>query len=159
MQEVACPGGRRKSPTREEDEEPEWAVKIGNAPPPQWAHPIPDPDSPNKRPRFGFVFAIHPEIDLSSLLYVSSEPPEAEEGPAPDLSGRNDAAHQAIDANALVLASIHLIDQNLLEIAKEFRFTPAEVKEYYDKCGEMGQTRARFQEMRQLLQEKFPLLT
>jgi hypothetical protein len=59
----------------------------------------------------------------------------------------------------LVLASIHLIDQNLLEIANEFRFTPSEVKEYYDKCGEMGQTHARFQEMRQLLQEKFPLAT
>lgn len=85
-----------------------------------------------------------------------SEPAETEEGPAPE-HNRDAVAQQAtIDANALVMASIHLIDQNLLEIANESRFTLAEVKEYYDKCGEMGQTRARFQEMRQFLQEKFP---
>lgn len=67
MQDIAGTTERRKNPTREEDEEPEWAVKIGNAPPPQWAHPIPDGDSPNKRPRFRFVFTTNPEIDSRSL--------------------------------------------------------------------------------------------
>lgn len=46
---------------------------------------------------------------------------------------------------------MHVIDQGLREIAKEFRFTAEEVQEYYDKCGEMGRTRAKFERSRQQL--------
>jgi len=53
------------------------------------------------------------------------------------------------------IANVHVIDQSIRDIAKEFRFTVEEVQEYYDKCGEMGRTRTRFQRMRQELQTKF----
>jgi hypothetical protein len=53
------------------------------------------------------------------------------------------------------IASVHVIDQSLRDIAKEYRFTVEEVQEFYDKCGEMGRTRARFQQMRQELQARF----
>lgn len=50
---------------------------------------------------------------------------------------------------------MHVIDQNLQEIARDFRFTLEEVQEYYDTCGEMSRTRRRFRRMRELLTEKF----
>lgn len=60
------------------------------------------------------------------------------------------------NTSALVaLASMHVIDQSLREIAKDYRFTLEEVQEYYDKCGEMSRTRRRFQRMREFLTEKF----
>jgi hypothetical protein len=46
---------------------------------------------------------------------------------------------------------VHVIDRNIRDIAKEFRFTVEEVQEYYDKCGEMGRTRSRFEKMRREL--------
>jgi len=46
---------------------------------------------------------------------------------------------------------LHVIDQSIRDIAKEFRFTVDEVQEYYDKCGEMGRTRSRFERMRREL--------
>lgn len=46
---------------------------------------------------------------------------------------------------------LHCIDQAIHDIANECRFTVQEVKEFYDKCGEMDRTRMRFQRMRQLL--------
>lgn len=52
---------------------------------------------------------------------------------------------------------MHIVDQSLLQIAHDFRFTVVEVKEYYDKVGEMERTRTRFQKMRELLTESFPL--
>lgn len=61
-----------------------------------------------------------------------------------------------INTSALVaFASMHVIDQSLREIAKDYRFTLEEVQEYYDKCGEMGRTRQRFQLMRELLAQRF----
>lgn len=58
-------------------------------------------------------------------------------------------------ATLLAIANLHVIDQGIREIAKDFRFTVEEVKEYYDKCGEMGLTRMRFQRMREELTAKF----
>lgn len=46
---------------------------------------------------------------------------------------------------------VHVIDQSIHDIAKKFRFTVEEVQEYYDKCGEMGRTRSRFEKMRREL--------
>jgi len=43
---------------------------------------------------------------------------------------------------------VHVIDQSIRDIAKDFRFTVEEVQEYYDKCGEMARTRRRFEKMR-----------
>ncbi|KAF6766348.1 hypothetical protein DFP72DRAFT_15044 [Ephemerocybe angulata] len=132
----AVPSQQRKSPTREEDEEPEWAVRVGNAPPPHWAQPIPPQEggeNSNKKQRI-------------------SEGSETEEAAPADLNETNQAQAQLALA---ALANLHVIDSNLSEIARESRFTLEEVKEYYDKCGEMGRTRARFQEMRLFLQEKF----
>jgi len=86
------------------------------------------------------------------LTGVSSGGSETEE-PASHEAVVNDAS---IGANALAaLASIHVIDQALTKIARDTRFTIEEVKEYYDKCGEMERTRARFEAMRACLKEKF----
>jgi Fe-S-cluster formation regulator IscX/YfhJ len=38
-----------------------------------------------------------------------------------------------------------------LDIALEYRFTVEEVQEYYDRCGAMDRTRARFKKMREIL--------
>jgi hypothetical protein len=43
------------------------------------------------------------------------------------------------------------VDQSILDIAREFRFTIEEVQEYYDRCGAMDRTRARFKTMRDTL--------
>lgn len=51
--------------------------------------------------------------------------------------------------------SLHVIDQGIHQIARDFRFTVEEVQEYYDKCGEMALTQSRFQNMREELQAKF----
>jgi len=50
---------------------------------------------------------------------------------------------------------LHVIDQGIREIAREFRFTIEEVQEYYDKCGEMAMTHLRFRRMREELQARF----
>lgn len=59
------------------------------------------------------------------------------------------AALASGDRQAVTL--LHCIDQAIYDIANEFRFTVQEVKEFYDKCGEMDRTRTRFQRMRHLL--------
>lgn len=46
---------------------------------------------------------------------------------------------------------LYVVDHAVLAIANEFRFTGEEVKEYYDKCGDMNRTRDRFRRMRQWL--------
>ena len=75
---------------------------------------------------------------------------------SPDGSNADASLPININLQALqAIASVHVIDQSLRDIAKEFRFTLEEVQEYYDKCGEMGRTRARFQQMRQELQARF----
>lgn len=53
------------------------------------------------------------------------------------------------------IVNMHVIDQSIRDIARDFRFTVEEVQEYYDKCGEMGRTRLRFQRMREELVAKF----
>ncbi|KAF9452620.1 hypothetical protein P691DRAFT_825759 [Macrolepiota fuliginosa MF-IS2] len=116
MPPATAPTPTTQSPVEEEmedNEESEWAVRVGNAPPPPWA----------KRKADG----------------------EPEDPPTP-----------TFNASALVaLASMHVIDQSLHEIANEYRFTMGEVQEYYDKCGEMSRTRRRFQRMREFLTERF----
>lgn len=58
------------------------------------------------------------------------------------------AAHHNGDG---AYSHVHVIDKIIRDIAKEFRFTVEEVQEYYDKCGEMGRTRNRFDKMRREL--------
>jgi hypothetical protein len=53
------------------------------------------------------------------------------------------------------MGNVHFVDQAIHDIAKEFRFTVEEVQEYYDRCGEMGRTKMRFQRMRQELSAHF----
>ncbi|KAK7064384.1 hypothetical protein R3P38DRAFT_3383000 [Favolaschia claudopus] len=112
-------------PAEEEDDGSEWAVRVGNSPPPAWGkrRASADPESMTgvKRPR--------PNGPFTS--------PEAE--PMPSTS--ND---------------MHVVDQAIRQIAAEFRFTVEEVQAHYDRCGEMGLTRARFEAMRALLVDKFP---
>ena len=49
------------------------------------------------------------------------------------------------------LGPLHVIDQVILDIARKFRFTVAEVKEYYDKTRDMERTKAKFKKMREQL--------
>jgi len=58
-------------------------------------------------------------------------------------------------ATLLTIAKLHVIDQSIREIAKDFRFTVEEVQEYYDKCADMAKTRLRFRDMREELNTKF----
>ncbi|PFH54620.1 hypothetical protein AMATHDRAFT_134906, partial [Amanita thiersii Skay4041] len=108
------------------EEESEWAVRVGNAPPPAWGkrkaveQPEEQPESKKS----------HTETSTMEQATLST---------------------QAV----MAIANIHVIDQSIREIAKECRFTVEEVQEYYDKCGEMGNTRVRFQKMRAMLQDKF----
>ncbi|KAF9015313.1 hypothetical protein BDQ17DRAFT_1269058 [Cyathus striatus] len=133
----------RQSPTKEEMEEneddPEWAVRIGDEPPPSWSKRKASSEQNDiVQPRKKL------KIDEANSLTEKSSP---ETRPSGQLS-----------ASALVtLANIHVIDQSIRDIAKDFRFTLEEVQEYYDKCGEMERTRSRFQKMRDELQARFPL--
>jgi len=52
---------------------------------------------------------------------------------------------------AMVVVAEHVLDQHLKGIAAQFRFTEEEVREYYDKCGDMDRTGRRFQKMRETL--------
>ncbi|KAI0374278.1 hypothetical protein BV20DRAFT_1033136 [Pilatotrama ljubarskyi] len=90
-----------------EDDEVEWQIREGNAPPPPWVKRKPDdePDEPNKSP--------------------SGEPGS--------------------------MNGLHVIDQAVHDIAKEFRFLVEEVQEYYDKCGDPERTRNRFKKMREVI--------
>jgi len=119
----------RRSPAEEEmDEEGhEWMVRIGNAEPPAWAKrkPSDDPEGQNDQKR-----ARTNEPDSSTPAVPTGE---------------------LTPQTLVAIANIHVIDQGIRDIAREFRFTVDEVQEYYDKCGEMGRTRTRFQKMRQQL--------
>ncbi|KAI0335379.1 hypothetical protein GY45DRAFT_1317337 [Cubamyces sp. BRFM 1775] len=46
---------------------------------------------------------------------------------------------------------MHVIDQAVHDIAKEFRFLVEEVQEYYDKCGDPERTRNRFKKVREVI--------
>lgn len=46
---------------------------------------------------------------------------------------------------------LHVVDQVILDVARRFRFTVAEVKEYYDRCGDLNRTTNRFARMREVL--------
>lgn len=58
------------------------------------------------------------------------------------------ASEQATQTTPPVL---HVVDQGIQDAAREFRFTIEEVREYYDKCGDMERTRNRFKKMREVL--------
>jgi hypothetical protein len=63
--------------------------------------------------------------------------------------------HPLPQATLLTIAKLHIVDQTIREIARDFRFTVEEVQEYYDKCADMVKTRLRFQKMREELKTKF----
>jgi len=130
----------RKSPAEEEmddiEEGSEWAVKVGSDAPPEWAKrkATEEADEENPVKRQKTMEFIAPAQNGSQNI-----------GPTGQLN--------AEDLHAI--ANLHVIDQSIRDIAREFRFTVEEVQEYYDRCGEMGRTRIRFQKMRQELQSKF----
>ncbi|KAJ6604464.1 hypothetical protein DFH09DRAFT_1122787 [Mycena vulgaris] len=117
------------SPAEEEmdDEGSEWAVRVGHSPPPIWG------SGPKRR-------ASEEGEDATR----SKRPrPDEPVSPQPDIRPQ-------------VLGEMHVLDQGIREIANDFRFTVEEVQAYYDRCGEMGRTRTRFQSMRELLTMRFP---
>ncbi|KAF8807554.1 hypothetical protein BYT27DRAFT_7189632 [Phlegmacium glaucopus] len=121
----------RKTPDEEEmedaEESSEWAVRVGDAPPPAWGKRKASDDDEtdvNKRARF------HQHSTPTSRVA--------------NINAMNDPT-----------TNLHVIDQGIREIARDFRFTVEEVQEYYDRCGEMTLTHLRFQRMREELQAKF----
>ncbi|KAF9458211.1 hypothetical protein BDZ94DRAFT_123573 [Collybia nuda] len=125
----------RNSPAEEElDEGSEWAVKVGNSQPPAWSKRKPseecDGESAKKRMRQGETL------------------PGLQDGSTSNTTELTSLTYASV-------SNIHVLDQGIRDIAREYRFTVEEVQEYYDKCGEMGRTRTRFQRMRQELLSKF----
>ncbi|KAJ7783578.1 hypothetical protein DFH07DRAFT_788292 [Mycena maculata] len=120
----AGPSMVSQTPAEEEmDEEgSEWAVRVGNSPPPMWG---------------GGKRSASTEAENAS---GSKRPKPNEPSPTRDIS---------------IPGDMHVLDQGIHEIANEFRFTVEEVQAYYDRCGEMGRTRTRFQQMREMLSTRF----
>ncbi|KAJ7169693.1 hypothetical protein C8R46DRAFT_1089683 [Mycena filopes] len=116
------------NPVRAEEEMDEdgseWAVRVGNSPPPLWG----------KR---------RASEDLESATGAKRLRP-------------NEPAIPAAGPERPTASDMHVVDQAIHDISAEFRFTVEEVQGYYDRCGEMGRTRARFQAMRELLMQSFP---
>ncbi|KAF8225035.1 hypothetical protein L208DRAFT_445514 [Tricholoma matsutake] len=124
----------RKIPAEEEmdEEEGEWAIKVGDAQPPSWG----------KRKR-------------SEELQNGNGNKRTRRNDSPQHADQPVKPAELTPQAVLAIANMHVIDQKIREIAKEFRFTVEEVQEYYDKCGDADRTRNRFQKMRHELQSKF----
>ena len=69
----------------------------------------------------------------------------------PDITMADPSSSQVNGMADSSQSALHPIDQGVRDIAREFRFTVEEVQEFYDRCGEMGRTRTRFQKMREEL--------
>jgi len=120
-----------KGPDKEEMEEAEegseWAVRVGDAPPPAWSkRKASDDDERNLNKRARFHRGSTPTSRIAGI-------------------------HAMVDPTT----ELHVIDQGIHQIARDFRFTVEEVQEYYDKCGEMALTEKRFKRMREELQTRF----
>ncbi|THU91767.1 hypothetical protein K435DRAFT_968014 [Dendrothele bispora CBS 962.96] len=109
-----------------DDDDDEWRIRIGNDEPPAWA-------LPNKRKAISDLQA---EADQASKRLRTDD---------------STSAASAETIQAMVVVAEHVIDQGLKGIAAQFRFTVEEVREYYDKCGDMDRTGRRFQKMRETL--------
>ncbi|EKM83753.1 hypothetical protein AGABI1DRAFT_117233 [Agaricus bisporus var. burnettii JB137-S8] len=122
----------------EDNEESEWAVRVGTASPPTWGKRKAD--------------ALEDKHDHKRQKTSEGMP----EMMAPIQVTRSPSVQTTFNTSAFaVIASMHVIDQTLREIAKDFRFTLEEVQEFYDKSGDMSRTKRRFQRMRDILNEKF----
>ncbi|KAF9535872.1 hypothetical protein CPB83DRAFT_40638 [Crepidotus variabilis] len=132
----------RRSPDEEEldEDSSQWAVRVGNAPPPAWAkgerlEGAVTSQRANKRAR----------IEPSGSIHIMSPHSASISSPPPPIS-----------TDAIVaIANLHVLDQSIRDIAKAARFTVEEVQEYYNKSGDLTATRTRFQRMRAELNAKF----
>ncbi|THH20002.1 hypothetical protein EW146_g1267 [Bondarzewia mesenterica] len=117
----------RKSPAEEEmeDDETEWAVRVGNDPPPAWGKRKSSEEREEEEVK-------RQRTDDAQLM----APPG---GPGP------------IYPHEVTNGVLHVVDQSIRDIAHEYRFTVEEVQEYYDRCGAMDRTRVRFKKMRDVL--------
>jgi hypothetical protein len=127
----------RRSPAEEEledgEDSEEWAVRIGNEPPPNWGKrpASEESEAQNSRKRMKSKCEVMAVIKYLGLINLFSDTDSIQ--------------------GILSDPGVHLIDRTLQEIATEYRFTLEEVKEFYDQCGEMERTKTRFQKMRQIL--------
>ncbi|KAI0068267.1 hypothetical protein BV25DRAFT_1875623 [Artomyces pyxidatus] len=143
----------RRSPAEEEmeDEEMEWEVRVGNEPPPVWAKRKASEDlgegGSAKQSRIDELSG--PHVGVSGPL-MSTEP-----NGAPAVHNGAPILHVGATPNPMSRGAptMHVVDQSIQEIAREFRFTVEEVQEYYDRCGAMDRTRARFKKMREALSQ------
>ncbi|KAI0348637.1 hypothetical protein BDW22DRAFT_1350886 [Trametopsis cervina] len=119
----------RQNASEEEDDE-EWQIREGNGPPPAWAkrkasaEEEEEGQGPHKR------------------LRASSKSPTTGNASA----GSSTSAPHVNSAGRL-----HVFDQAILDIASQYRFTVDEVKEYYDRCGDLNRTTRRFARLREII--------
>ncbi|KAI0824274.1 hypothetical protein BC628DRAFT_1339733 [Trametes gibbosa] len=115
-----------------EDDEDDWQIREGNAPTPNWAkRKLDESEEPNKRQRIRSAEARPKLIDVLVTILFAFSP----------------------SAAPCTTNGLHVIDQAVRDIAKDFRFLVEEVQEYYDKCGDPERTRNRFKKMREVLNE------
>jgi len=94
---------------------------------------------------------------------VGNDPPpvwgKRKAGEDPNESGKRQRVNEETNGRAVsgTIQSdgpvLHVVDQSILDISREFRFTVEEVQGYYDRCGAMDRTRARFKKMRDILSD------
>ncbi|KAL1741483.1 hypothetical protein HDZ31DRAFT_84797 [Schizophyllum fasciatum] len=89
-----------------------------------------------------------PVASESQSQTIESQPATDDSQPEPTTGDSQDSA--------VILSRIHATERALRDIARSFRFTYEEVREYHDKCGDTARVRMRFQEMRAVLKERFP---
>ncbi|KZT30355.1 hypothetical protein NEOLEDRAFT_1173797 [Neolentinus lepideus HHB14362 ss-1] len=118
------------------DYDPDFpAIRIGTAPPPPWAM--------QKR-----KISDGPEVDDTRKRYRTNDASSSSSGKC-SLRGNSPRAYPPNGG------PVHVVDQAIMDIAKEFRFTVEEVQEFYDKTGQMDATHERFMNMRKKLLELF----
>ncbi|EPQ60843.1 hypothetical protein GLOTRDRAFT_102548 [Gloeophyllum trabeum ATCC 11539] len=107
------------------------AIRIGTAPPPPWA--------------------------LQKRRYSdgSEDEERAKRYRANDAASSGKCMLRANSPRSFPNGPLHVVDQAIMDIAKESRFTVEEVQEFYDKTGQMEATRERFMNMRKKLLELF----
>ncbi|KAF7791953.1 hypothetical protein EIP86_002979 [Pleurotus ostreatoroseus] len=121
----------RLNATEEEDDDPDWQPGIGDGPQPNWAKRKAEEEEEGSRKR-------HQSGSVLDRL-------------RPRRRNLRSNARRSSDEQEADTPNLHVVDQAVLDIAVEFRFTPAEVKEYYDQCGDVERTKNRFKKMRELL--------
>lgn len=126
-------------------QENEWAIKVGDAPTPDWAKRTEGEATDEKRIKSGtstfrtFVLAPAPDYGVPSTSAHAQNV----------VGDFTSATEFAADFGAP--GAMHPIDRAIFDIAQEFHFVPDEVRAWYEKTRDLNATRLRFGRMRAVL--------